>query len=197
MAESCRLRCTMGGLRCAQSRHDRSVRVLPMKYKRIHIFGGAGSGKTTLAREYSTRFGIPHHELDDFYYSEPAARKRRTKTERDKLIADSVFSEEWVLDGIFWQSWVRPAIERAEKIIVLAIPERTRHVRVVKRHFQLLSKASISDYPNFFPTLFELLKHNRTYGVGPLQETLELLSEFDEKVSVCSSNIEAANELGL
>lgn len=168
-----------------------------MKFKRVHLFGGAGSGKTTLAREYSSRFGIPHHQLDDFYYLEPAARKRRQKVERDKLLADSVFAEEWVLDGIFWQSWVRPSIERAEKIIVLAIPEKTRHVRVVKRHFRLLGKAKVGDYPNFFPTLFELLKHNRTYNEGPLQETLELLSEFDEKLSVCTSNAEAANELGL
>jgi adenylate kinase family enzyme len=168
-----------------------------MEFKRVHIFGGAGSGKTTLAREYSTKFGLPHHELDDFYYLEAAARKRRQKIERDRLLIDSVAAEEWILDGIFWQPWVQPSIERADKIIVLAIPEKTQHVRVVKRHFQLLSEANMRDYPNFFPTLFELLKHNRIYNSGPLQETLELLARFDEKLSVCTTNSEAAVKLGL
>lgn len=168
-----------------------------MKFKRVHIFGGAGSGKTTLAREYSERFGMPHYELDDFYYLEPAARRRRQRHERDEMLADSIHSEEWVLEGIFWQPWVRPSIERAEKIIVLAIPEKTRHVRVIKRHFRLLSKASVSDYGNFLPTLLELLRHNRIYSEGPLQETLELLSGFDQKLVICTSNAEAENELGL
>ncbi|NKC02155.1 MAG: hypothetical protein GKR90_27150 [Pseudomonadales bacterium] len=168
-----------------------------MKYKRVHIFGGAGSGKTTLARQYSTRFGIPHHELDDFYYLEAAARKRRQKSERDQLLADSIVEEAWVLDGIFWQPWVQPSIERADKIIVLAIPEKTLRYRIVKRHFQYLSKAKLKDYRYFFPTLLELLRHNRAYQGGPFLETLELLSGVSEKLSICASNDEAAIEMGL
>jgi len=86
-----------------------------MKYKRVHIFGGAGSGKTTLAREYAARYGIPHHELDDFYYSQPAARKRRKKIDRDKLLADSEATEAWGVEGSFWQSGVRPSSAQADK----------------------------------------------------------------------------------
>ncbi|MEM7016734.1 MAG: hypothetical protein AAF512_05260 [Pseudomonadota bacterium] len=116
-----------------------------MNLKRVHIFGGAGSGKTTLAKAYSKRFGISHHELDDIYYLHAAQRKKRQVAERDKLVTDVVSGETWIVDGIFWQPWVRPPLVHADKIIVLAIPEFTRHIRVIKRHFQLLSQASPSD----------------------------------------------------
>lgn len=168
-----------------------------MKFKRIHIIGGAGSGKTTLAKRYSTIFDTPHYELDDFYYLEPAARSRRKSSDRDQLLAHVVSQETWVLDGIFWQPWVLPSLTQADKIIVLAIPEMARHFRVIMRHFKLLRQAPPNEWKYFFPTLFELLKHNRSYDRGPLKETVELTSDFGEKVSICKTNAEAATILGL
>ena len=168
-----------------------------MVFKRVHIIGGAGSGKTTLANRYAEQHGLAHYELDEIYYSSVAIRARRKPAERDGLLSEIVAADRWVLDGIFWQPWIKPALARADKIIVLAIPEFTRDVRVVKRHFRLLKGASTSDWPTFFPTLFELLKHNHVYDAGPLQETLELLTGFQAKVEVCETNEAAGRVLGL
>ena len=33
--------------------------------QRIHIIGGTGSGKTTLARKIGTHLGIPFYDLDE------------------------------------------------------------------------------------------------------------------------------------
>ncbi len=167
-----------------------------MEFKRLHIFGGAGSGKTTLAKQYATQHGLTHCELDDVYYSSVAKRLRREPAEIDRLLSEIIETDGWVLDGIFWQPWVKPALERADKIIVLAVPESTRHLRVVKRHFSLLREASPSDWPTFFPTLIELLQHNHAYNAGPLRETLELLANFEAKVTVCETNNTAAQLLG-
>ncbi|MCR9277442.1 MAG: hypothetical protein NXH85_05665 [Pseudomonadaceae bacterium] len=168
-----------------------------MHFERVHIFGGAGSGKTTLAQRYAKQHQFAHYELDEIYYSNVPTRSRRERVEREGFLSDIVASDQWVVDGIFWQPWVRPALERADKIIVLAVPESTRHLRVIKRHFRLLKGASPSDWPTFFPTLIELLKHNRAYNSGPLRETLELLAGYEAKVAVCESNDEAARALGL
>jgi adenylate kinase family enzyme len=35
---------------------------------RIHILGGPGSGKTTLAQGLSSRLHIPHYDLDKLYW---------------------------------------------------------------------------------------------------------------------------------
>ena len=168
-----------------------------MDFERVHIFGGAGSGKTTLAQRYAMQHQLAHYELDEIYYSNAPNRVRRDRAEREGLLSDIVATDRWVLDGIFWQPWVKPALERADKIIVLAVPESTRHLRVIKRHLRLLKGASPSDWRTFFPTLFELLKHNRTYTAGPLQQTLELLTGYEVKVAVCETNDEGARALGL
>ena len=166
-----------------------------MNYQRVYVIGGAGSGKSTLAKVYAEKHSIPHHQLDDFYYEHAARRQRRTKADRQQRLLNAVGDDAWVIEGIFWQSWIEPALERADKIIVLDIPEWTRQVRVIKRHFQLLRHAKASEWPTFLPTLLELVKHNRRYISGPLQETLKVLAAHDSKVSVCKSNQEAEREL--
>ena len=168
-----------------------------MSFKRIHIFGGAGSGKTTLAKQYASKHGLMHRELDEIYYSKTSTRQRRDREEKERLLSEAIEADDWVLEGIFWQPWVRPALQRADKIIVLAVPELTRQLRVVKRHFKLLQGAAPSDWPTFFPTLIELLKHNRAYEQKPLQETMDLVLEFEQKVSVCKTNAQAAEILHL
>jgi dephospho-CoA kinase len=168
-----------------------------MTFKRIHIIGGAGSGKTTLAKEYSVKYDIPHFELDDIMWVDAAAREKRPEKERDERLRQAINSEHWLLEGIFWLDWVIPSLERAEKIIVLNIPARTRHIRVIKRHFKFLAAAHPSQYHRFIPTLSELILLNHHYANGPYKKTLKLLSRFIHKVVVCNSNREAELELGL
>jgi hypothetical protein len=50
---------------------------------------------------------------------------------------------------------------RAEKIVVLDVPEWTRHWRVITRHFKLLLTADRSDYRLFFPTRLELIEESK------------------------------------
>ena len=166
-----------------------------MKYRRIHIVGGAGSGKTTLAQRYAREYAVPHYELDNMMWLEAAARKPRTAVDRDRMLRQAIDSECWVIDGIFWQEWVVPSLERADRIIVLDIPEMTLHFRVVRRHFQLVMQADPGEYRHFFPTLLELIKLNHNYRNGPLKKTLALLSAFEDKVVVYRTNGEAMREL--
>lgn len=166
-----------------------------MSVERVHIIGSAGSGKTTLAREYARIKGIPHHELDNMMWADVAARRPRPTAERDLLLQQSIAPERWVTEGIFWQKWVSPLFERADKIIVLDIPARTLHYRVVKRHFKLLLAAERESYHLFLPTLIELIKLNRNYKTGPLKWTMKALSTFMEKVVVCATNEKAMLEL--
>ena len=165
-------------------------------FRRIHIIGGAGSGKTTLADEYAARYELPHHELDYIQWLDVAEWTPRPQLERDRMLQAVVSTESWVVDGIFWQDWVIPSFERADVIVVLNIAEWRRHYHVVKRHIQLLMKAERSAYPTFFPTLLRLLKLNREYEKGPYQKTQKVLSRYTDKVVVCA-NVEEVRKLTL
>jgi shikimate kinase len=39
----------------------------PMRYQRIHIIGGSGSGKSTIRAKLAAEVGIPVYDLDDLF----------------------------------------------------------------------------------------------------------------------------------
>ena len=164
---------------------------------RVHILGGSGSGKTELAKQFASHRKLPHVELDAIYYRDAPLRQRRTAAERGLMLADAAAEEAWVMEGIFWQTWVQPAFERADRIIVLQIPASTRHWRVLRRHLTLLRSAPPRLWPTFFPTLFELIRSNRAYDASALSDTFAALSPHLDKVAACRSNAEARQLLGL
>ena len=67
---------------------------------RILIFGNSGSGKSTMARDLSRRYGIAHLDLDLLAWSEPAVRKPLAESAAE--IASFIRThEEWVAEGCY------------------------------------------------------------------------------------------------
>ncbi|HSK20392.1 MAG TPA: hypothetical protein VK912_14665 [Longimicrobiales bacterium] len=67
---------------------------------RILIFGNSGSGKSTMARDLSRRYGIAHLDLDQLAWSEPAVRKPLTESAAD-IAAFTRRNQEWVAEGCY------------------------------------------------------------------------------------------------
>lgn len=88
-----------------------------MTFERVHIIGGGGSGKTTLARKLAARMGLPVFELDTGAELDPA-------------------EPTWIGEGIYlWQ--IEPILDRADVIVWLDLPRHVAFRRMVTRHIKL------------------------------------------------------------
>ncbi|MCP5097273.1 MAG: hypothetical protein GY943_17135 [Chloroflexi bacterium] len=98
--------------------------------QKIHIIGGAGTGKTTLASKLSAKLGYPCYYLDHIGWNETG------KVPLDKRMSDVnqiIAKPQWITEGVFlW--WTDPLLENADVIIWLDLPFSITVWRILKRH---------------------------------------------------------------
>lgn len=104
--------------------------------RRIHIVGGPGSGKTTLASSLAEHFSTSAHHLDDVALSEgamPDFRPKRALSLRRRDVGLLSDNARWVTEGSYlW--WTEVLFERADVIVWLDAPWPTAARRIVNRH---------------------------------------------------------------
>jgi adenylate kinase family enzyme len=104
--------------------------------RRIHIYGGPGSGKTRLALELGERLGLPVHHLDEVARVGGGHGQVRSPEEREQLLREILGSDAWITEGVHLL-WTDPILERADVVIWLDYVSRLRATRrIVKRFAQ-------------------------------------------------------------
>ena len=146
--------------------------------RRVHIIGGPGSGKTTLAGQLAARLKTSAYNLDEVGYEggngpqrPPAARL----AEVDRIAA----GPDWVSEGVFlW--WTERLLQAAEVIVWLDLPWPVAVRRIVTRHLKL-SLAGTNPHPGLRRLLGFLGWSMRYYLSGPA--TLPVGAQEDAAVS--------------
>ena len=153
--------------------------------QRIHIIGGPGSGKSFIARQLSQRFGIPGCNLDELFWDQAAPRYgvRAETVERDAKLLAITQEQQWIIEGVYY-GWLRPSFERADRIFVLRVNVFLRDWRIVKRYVSRKFGTRPTKRENLLD-LYELLQWNHRFDTGHLQEALDFMQEFEEKIVVC------------
>lgn len=113
---------------------------------RIHIIGGAGSGKTTLATQLSAQLAAPSYHLDEIAYEGGFGAKIGLDARLASL--DAIIAEPaWVTEGVYlW--WTASLMDAADVIVWLDMPFYLNGWRIVARHFRL-SWAGTNRHPGF------------------------------------------------
>ncbi|HZR40288.1 MAG TPA: hypothetical protein VFB12_09245 [Ktedonobacteraceae bacterium] len=131
---------------------------------KIHILGGSGSGKTTLAESLSSRFEIPHYDLDQI-------TMKINQLGLDDRARHAAYIEQafalaeqpgLVTEGHFL-IWTEPLLYHADCIVVLNVSWPVAAWRIVARHVSK-SLRRINPYPT--KVLLPFLKNVRKYYVN-------------------------------
>lgn len=146
---------------------------------KVHILGGGGSGKTTLAQEIAAMFHIPHYELD--------------MIGRKNGLQDAAYLEDalaiaaqpgWVAEASSLV-WTDLLLQQANYIVLLEVPWMTAASRIIRRHI-IKSLQGTNLYPGI-KTLFFFLQGESDYYLNRCSaDTAELarryLAEHEERV---------------
>ena len=171
--------------------------------QRIHIIGGTGSGKTTLARKLGTHLDIPFYDLDEVGY-EGGFGAPRPLNVRLAMLKDIAAQPAWVTEGGFIL-WVDELLRTADTIVLLDLPWRIRRWRVITRHIKadLARNNRHAGYLN----LYRFYRTSQKYETNPTIYTLQppdigdyssratvehYLQPYCEKVIHCRTPVDVA-----
>ena len=150
---------------------------------KIDIIGSVASGKTTLAKRISRKYGIPYYEKDNIVWKRTLnGDVKRNPEERDKYFYDIICENNWIVEGAP-RKILKESFGCCDYIIVLDEYTIIRLARVFKRWIrQRRGRESYNSKPtwNFLWCNIKWVLDFNQMKRGLLQE----LSIFAEKVKI-------------
>ena len=150
---------------------------------KIHIIGGPGSGKTTLAKQLSEKLGIPRFDLDDLQWDNASGAygTKRDPKVRDAMLAEILKRDDWIIEGVYY-AWCGQCFADADQIRLLHVPRRVYRRRIIRRF--LLRKLGLEPGKReTLKSLSALLKWADKYERVNLGEIRKILSAYPDKVT--------------
>lgn len=158
---------------------------------RIHILGGCGCGKTTMAKKLAQDFGLSHYDLDELNWDNTAAQ-HNTKADplrRDARLTSISSTDNWVIEGVYYK-WCTPSFRAADCIILLETPRWIRQLRVLRRFSRKLLTNPHSLRQSEIKNLWSLLCWNHFYDKNNLAKAKTLIAALGRHPVICHSEAE-------
>jgi shikimate kinase len=143
------------------------------RYKKIYLTGGSGTGKTTLAKQLSKLLKITHYRTDRMTYTRNFSR-RYSEKEKEKKIKAIANKKKWIIEGVHYEDWIKPAFKKADLVILLNLSKRITLWRVYKRSKDLIKGKTNHTYKDMFYLLKKTYKHKN-------KKHLELIKYHNKK----------------
>ncbi|OEH93850.1 AAA family ATPase [Bacillus solimangrovi] len=131
---------------------------------KIHIIGGSGSGKSTVAKQLSEKYSIPHYDLDAIFWDKNAEQYKIKAPVfiRDNKLKEIVGQPSWIIEGVYF-TWLDPSFALADKIFVLHTPLSVQEERIWSRYYQRKTGLLSSTKKETINSVNELIDWNKKY----------------------------------
>ncbi len=155
--------------------------------KRIHIIGGAGSGKTRAARSISERLGIQAHDLDNIFWDNTdfSYNKKTLPEIRDRKLKEILLNESWIIEGVYFK-WLGESFQQADLIILLIPNCSICTLRIISRFIKRKIGIMSSKKKETIKGLIELIKWNQRYNKEDIPDIITLLGAYNDKMKIFS-----------
>jgi adenylate kinase family enzyme len=157
-------------------------RILSLKWQKIHLIGGPGSGKTSAGVALAHRFGLPHLDLDEIFWEWEATTfgPQTAPPVRDAALIEFIAQRTWVVEGAYVGPWLLPSFTAAEAVIALRPAVWVRDWRFSTRWLQrkLGLRPQKQHKRETLKGLWDLYRYNHRYDQTTIPEAKALLAEL-------------------
>jgi len=166
-----------------------------VKYKKIHIIGGPGSGKTYCANKLSKKLNIKNYDLDNIFWDK-SVNKYGIKNSKDKRQAELnkiLNKKQYILEGVYY-FWLKDSFKQADLIVILNTSVCLRDYRIIKR-FIKRKLGIIKSKKETLIDLVNLIRWNHKYDKRNLKHALQLIRESNDNIFFAKNYQDLINKL--
>jgi adenylate kinase family enzyme len=155
-----------------------------LQYRKIHIIGAPGSGKTFCSTKLQELIKLDAYELDQIFWEQnKTAYIRSSEGARTDKLNKVLSKDKWIVEGVYYK-WLADAFCDADLIVVLNPPVLLRQWRIFKRflkrkfilgHFR---KESLSSF-------MEMYWWNQKFDSDNMTRILDFTAEHKSKIIFC------------
>ena len=157
-----------------------------MPYRKIHIVGGPGSGKTYSATKLAKEIGVLAYDLDKVFWDQSqTSYVRASEQDRGEKLSNILRHDSWIIEGVYYK-WLSDAFNDADIIIILNPSVFLRQWRIFKRF--LYRKFILLDFKKeTFSSFLKMCWWNQNFDKDNMRRIHSFISEHQDKVVYCKN----------
>lgn len=165
-----------------------------MKYRKIHIIGGPGSGKSYSSNKLQQATNLIAYDLDQVFWDQSANTYIRASDELRSENLNHILSENsWIIEGVYYK-WLEESFRQADVIVILNPHVAIRQWRIFKRF--MVRKFLLGDFrKETFSSFFELWQWNKNFDDDNMVRITGFTSKYKDKIVFCKNYQEMARAI--